>query len=60
MQPRRRAPAARWLAVAVAALLVAGCAPQSVTAEGRGGHHLYHLLLYLAGVALLVGSGLGS
>src|SRR5215211_6170978 len=56
--PRRRAPASRWLAVAVAALLAAGCAPQSVTEEGRAIHNLYNLFLYIAAVVFVVVSGL--
>ena len=52
--PRRRAPAARWLAVAVAALLAAGCAPDSVTEQGRAVHDLYLLFLYIAAVVYLV------
>jgi cytochrome c oxidase subunit 2 len=58
MQPRRRAPAARWLAVAVAALLAAGCTPQSVTEEGRAVHNLYNLFLYIAAVVFVAVSGL--
>jgi cytochrome c oxidase subunit 2 len=56
--PRRRAPAARWLAVAVAALLAAGCTPQSVTEEGRAVHNLYNLFLYIAAVVFVAVSGL--
>ena len=56
--PRRRAPASRWLAVAVAALLAAGCAPQSVTEEGRAVYNLYNLFLYIAAVVFVVVSGL--
>jgi len=52
--PRRRAPAARWLAVAVAALLAAGCAPDSVTEQGRAVNDLYLLFLYIAAVVYLV------
>jgi cytochrome c oxidase subunit 2 len=56
--PRRRAPAARWLAVAVAALLAAGCTPQSVTEEGRAIYNLYNLFMYIAAVVFVVVSGL--
>ena len=56
--PRRRAPAARWLAVAVVTLLAAGCAPQSVTEEGRAIYNLYNLFLYIAAVVFVVVSGL--
>ena len=52
--PRRRAPAARRLAVAVAALLAAGCTPQSVTEEGRAVHDLYNLFLYIAAVVFVI------
>ena len=58
MQPRRRAPAARWLAVAVAALLASGCVPQSVTEQGRAIQDLYNLFLYIAAVVFVVVSGL--
>jgi len=44
--------------VAVAALLAAGCAPQSVTEEGRAIHNLYNLFLYIAAVVFVVVSGL--
>jgi cytochrome c oxidase subunit 2 len=52
--PRRRAPAARWLAVAVAALLATGCAPDSVTQQGQAVHNLYLLFLYIAAVVYVV------
>jgi cytochrome c oxidase subunit 2 len=58
MQPRRRAPAARWLAVAVAALLASGCVPQSVTEQGQAIQNLYNLFLYIAAVVFVVVSGL--
>jgi cytochrome c oxidase subunit II len=58
MQPRRRAPAARWLAAAALALAGAGCTPQSVTEEGRAIQSLYNLFLYIAAVVFLVVSGL--
>ena len=57
MQPPRRAPARR-LAVAVAALLAAGCTPQSVTEEGRAIYNLYNLFMYIAAVVFVVVSGL--
>jgi len=53
----RRAPASRWLAVAVA-LLAAGCTPQSVTEEGRAIYNLYNLFMYIAAVVFVVVSGL--
>jgi cytochrome c oxidase subunit 2 len=56
--PRRRAPAARWLAVAVAALLASGCVPQSVTDQGQAIQNLYNLFLYIAAVVFVVVSGL--
>jgi cytochrome c oxidase subunit 2 len=55
---RRRVPAARWLAVAALALAAAGCAPQSVTEQGRAVHNLYNLFLYIAAVVFVVVSGL--
>jgi cytochrome c oxidase subunit 2 len=58
MQPRRRAPAARWLTVGAAALLATGCVPQSVTEEGRAVHNLYNVFLYIAAVVFVVVSGL--
>ena len=57
MQPRRRVPA-RWLAVAAVALVATGCAPQSVTEQGRAVHNLYNLFLYIAAVVFVVVSGL--
>jgi cytochrome c oxidase subunit 2 len=56
--PRRRAPAARWPAVAVAALLATGCTPQSVTEQGRPIYNLYNLFLYIAAVVFVIVSGL--
>jgi cytochrome c oxidase subunit 2 len=53
MQPRRRVPA-RWLAVAAVALVATGCAPQSVTEQGRAVHNLYNLFLYIAAVVYLI------
>src|SRR3712207_6230276 len=58
MQPRRRAPAARWLALAALVPVAAGCAPQSVTEEGRAVYNLYNLFLYIAAVVFAVVSGL--
>jgi cytochrome c oxidase subunit 2 len=58
MQPRRRAPAARWLAVTALALVAAGCAPRSVTEEGQAVYALYNLFLYIAAVVFVVVSGL--
>jgi cytochrome c oxidase subunit 2 len=58
MQPRRRVPAARWLAVTALTLAAAGCAPQSVTEQGRAIHNLYNLFLYIAAVVFLIVSGL--
>jgi cytochrome c oxidase subunit 2 len=58
MQPRRRAPAARWLTVGAVALLATGCVPQSVTEEGRAVHNLYNVFLYIAAVVFVVVSGL--
>src|SRR3712207_320579 len=58
MQPRRRAPAARWLALAALVPVAAGCAPQSVTEEGRAVYGLYNLFLYIAAVVFVVVSGL--
>ena len=55
---RRRVPAARWLAVAALALAAAGCAPQSVTEQGRAVYNLYNLFLYIAAVVFVVVSGL--
>ena len=53
MQPRRRVPA-RWLAVAAVALVATGCAPQSVTEQGRAVHNLYNLFLYIAAVVYVI------
>ena len=58
MQPRRRAPAARWLAPAALMLVAAGCTPQSVTEEGRAVYGLYNLFLYIAAVVFVLVSGL--
>jgi cytochrome c oxidase subunit II len=58
MQPRRRVPATRWLAVALLLLGAAGCVPQSVTEEGRAVYNLYNLFLYIAAVVFVVVSGL--
>jgi cytochrome c oxidase subunit 2 len=58
MQPRRRAPAARWFALAALVLVAAGCAPQSVTEEGRAIYGLYNLFLYIAAVVYVVVAGL--
>jgi cytochrome c oxidase subunit II len=58
MQPRRRAPAARWLAPAALMLMAAGCTPQSVTEEGRAVYGLYNLFMYIAAVVFVVVSGL--
>jgi cytochrome c oxidase subunit II len=58
MQPRRRVPARRWLAVAALAAAAAGCAPNSVTEQGRAIYDLYNLFLYIAAVVFVVVSGL--
>jgi cytochrome c oxidase subunit II len=58
MQPRRRVPAARWLAGTAVVLAAAGCAPQSVTEQGQAVYNLYNLFLYLAAVVFLLVSGL--
>ena len=58
MQPRRRAPAARWFALAALVVVAAGCAPQSVTEEGQAVYGLYSLFLYIAAVVFVVVSGL--
>jgi cytochrome c oxidase subunit 2 len=55
---RRRPFAVRWLAVAALALGAAGCAPRSVTEEGRAVYGLYNLFLYIAAVVFVVVSGL--
>jgi cytochrome c oxidase subunit II len=57
MQPRRRVPAARWLAV-TATVLVAGCTPHSVTEQGQAIYSLYNLFMYVAAVVFVVVSGL--
>ena len=58
MQPRRRAPAARWFALAALVLIAAGCTPQSVTEQGRAAYSLYNLFMYIAAVVFVVVSGL--
>ena len=58
MQPRRRAPAARWFALAALVLVAAGCTPQSVTEEGRAVYGLYNVFMYIAAVVFVVVSGL--
>jgi cytochrome c oxidase subunit 2 len=58
MQPRRRAPALRRLAVVALWLTAAGCTPASVTEEGQAVYDLYNLFLYLAAVVFVVVSGL--
>jgi len=58
MQPRRRAPAARWLAVTALVAALAGCTPQSVTEQGRAIYDLYNLFMYIAAVVFVVVSGL--
>jgi cytochrome c oxidase subunit II len=58
MQPRRRAPASRWLMVAALAFAAAGCAPHSVTEQGKAIYNLYNLFLYIAAVVFVVVSGL--
>ena len=54
MQPRRRVPAARWLAVTATVLVAAGCTPDSVTEQGAAVHSLYLLFLYIAAVVYVV------
>jgi cytochrome c oxidase subunit II len=54
MQPRRRVPAVRWLAVTAIVLAAAGCAPKSVTDQGRAVYNLYNLFLYIAAVVYVV------
>jgi cytochrome c oxidase subunit II len=54
MQPRRRVPAVRWLAVTAIVLVAAGCAPDSVTEQGEAVHNLYLLFLYIAAVVYTV------
>jgi cytochrome c oxidase subunit II len=56
--PSRRAPAARWLAVAALILAAAGCTPQSVTEQGQAIYNLYNLFMYIAAVVFVVVSGL--
>jgi cytochrome c oxidase subunit II len=58
MQPRRRVPAARWLAVTATVLVAAGCTPQSVTEQGQAIYNLYNLFMYIAVVVFVVVSGL--
>jgi cytochrome c oxidase subunit 2 len=58
MQPHRRALALRRLVVAALVLSAAGCAPNSVTEEGRAVYNLYNLFLYIAAVVFVVVSGL--
>lgn len=58
MLPRRRAFALRPLALAALVVAAAGCAPQSVTQEGRAVYNLYNLFMYIAAVVFLVVSGL--
>jgi cytochrome c oxidase subunit 2 len=58
MQPRRRVPAARWLAVTATVLVAAGCTPQSVTEQGQSIYNLYNLFMYIAAVVFAVVSGL--
>jgi cytochrome c oxidase subunit II len=58
MQPRRRVPAGRWLAVAALTVAAAGCTPQSVTEQGDAIYGLYRLFLYIAAVVFVVVSGL--
>jgi cytochrome c oxidase subunit 2 len=56
--PSRRAPAARWLAVAALVLAATGCTPQSVTEQGQAIYNLYNLFMYIAAVVFVVVSGL--
>ena len=58
MQPRRRASAARWLAVTALAPVAAGCTPQSVTEQCQAIYNLYKLFMYIAAVVFVVVSGL--
>jgi cytochrome c oxidase subunit 2 len=58
MQPRRRARAARFLAVTASVLAAAGCTPQSVTEQGQAIYSLYNLFMYIAAVVFVVVSGL--
>ena len=54
MQPRRRVPAARWLAVTATVLVAAGCTPHSVTEQGQSIYNLYNLFMYIAAVVFAV------
>ena len=56
--PRRRATALRRLPLVALALAGAGCAPQSVTEQGRAIEATYNLFLYIAAVVFLVVSAL--
>jgi cytochrome c oxidase subunit II len=47
----------RWLTLTAIAL-AAGCAPTSVTEQGKAIHHDYNVFLYLAAVVFVVVSGL--
>ena len=58
MQPRRRVPAVRWLAVTAIVLAAAGCTPRSVTEQGRAVYDLYNLFLYIAAVVFVIVSAL--
>jgi cytochrome c oxidase subunit 2 len=58
MQPRRRVPAVRWLAVTAIVLAAAGCTPRSVTEQGRAIYDLYNLFLYIAAVVFVIVSAL--
>ena len=58
MQPRRRVPAARWLAVTATVLVAAGCTPHSVTEQGQAIYNLYNLFMYIAAVVFVLVSGL--
>jgi cytochrome c oxidase subunit 2 len=58
MQPRRRVPAVRWLAVTAIVLAAAGCTPRSVTEQGRAVYDLYNLFLYIAAVVFVLVSAL--
>jgi cytochrome c oxidase subunit 2 len=54
MQPRRRVRAARWLVATALVPAIAGCAPNSVTEQGKAAHNLYLLFLYIAAVVYVV------
>jgi cytochrome c oxidase subunit 2 len=54
MQPRRRVRAARWLVATALVPAIAGCAPNSVTEQGRAVYDLYNLFLYIAAVVYVV------